>query len=151
MVTAPTARRTSACGNAVAALASPDVTSPSLALALVAATLPAVSYAAGSPRPRGLVVPARATTATLISPGLPVRVRLPSATRTVRLELRHRLGRRTRLVSRSTLRLRHVPRGRATLRLRVPSKLAQPVRPGRRYVVTLRARDRHGRGLGPLL
>jgi alkaline phosphatase len=38
-----------------------------------------------------------------------------------------------------------------TLRLRVPSNLAQRVRPGRDYVVTLRARDRHGRALGPLL
>ncbi|MCW3046138.1 MAG: Alkaline phosphatase [Solirubrobacterales bacterium] len=47
--------------------------------------------------------------------------------------------------------MRRVPRGRATLLLRVPSKLAQRVRPGRRYVVTLRARDRHGRSLGPLL
>jgi hypothetical protein len=127
------------------------VTSPSLALALVVATLPAASDAAGSPRASGLAVPSRATAATLVSPGLPVRVRLPSATRTVRLELRHRLGRTARLVSGISLRLRHVPRGRATLRLRVPSKLAQRVRPGRGYVVTLRAWDRRGRELGPLL
>jgi hypothetical protein len=127
------------------------VTSPSLVLALVAATLPAETATAAPSRPSGMAVPARATTATLVSPGLPVRVRLPSATRKVRLELRHRAGRRTRLVSGSTLRLRRVPRGRATLRLRLPSKVAQRVRPGRRYVVTLRARDRHGRGLGPPL
>jgi hypothetical protein len=120
-------------------------------LALVGATLLATSATARSARPTELAVPSRATTATLVSPGVPVRVRLPRATRTVRLELRHRSGRRTRLVSGSTLRMRRVPRGRATLRLRVPSKLAQRVRPGRRYVVTLRARDRHRRGLGPLL
>jgi hypothetical protein len=47
--------------------------------------------------------------------------------------------------------MRRVPRGRVTLRLRVPSNLAQRVRPGRGYVVTLRARDRHGRALGPPL
>jgi hypothetical protein len=125
------------------------VSSPSLALALVAATLPADT--AASTRPSGLAIPPRATIATLVSPGLPVRVRLPPATRTVRLELRRRLGRRTRLVSGSTARLRRVPRGRAALRLRVPSKLAPSVRPGADYLVALRARDRHGRPLGPLL
>jgi hypothetical protein len=98
-----------------------------------------------------MAVPSSATTATLASPGLPVRVRLPRATRTVRLELRHRVRRGTRLVSGSTRRLRRVPRGRVTLRLRLPAKVAQRVRPGRRYVVTLRARDRHRRGLGRLL
>jgi hypothetical protein len=127
------------------------VASPSLALALVAATLPAASAPARSPRASHLAVPAATTAATLVSPGLRVSARLPSASRTVRLELRHRTGRRTRLVSGSTLRMRRVPRGREILRLRVASNLAPRVRPGRGYVVTLRARDRRGRGLGPLL